>query len=241
MFMFINEGELNLKWISEKRKENLNNKNKMPKVPSYIDGCQFINPDVVDAGTVPILSHHLSTVHAPPAAQAAPVPEVWKVEVKPPSVRLNCSEEKHKFFVKRWTAYKNTTGVTENELTGQLMDTCSEDLRLAMFQDDSEIESRDEAAILESIKRLAVKKQNAMVSWIGLYSLQQEGDEGIRNFVARIKGQAELCSYTVKCTADGCNTDVRYTDAVVRDKLIRGMYDTDHQREVLGQENQDMG
>ena len=49
-------------------------------------------------------------------------------------------------------------GVKEQELTGQLMDTCSEDLRLAMFQDDSEIESRDEAAILESIKKLAVKK-----------------------------------------------------------------------------------
>ena len=200
--------------------------------------CSFSTEDIEEAGAQ-LTIHGYS--HIPAAPVQVPAQEVRKAKVKAPSIGLNSSEEKHKFFEKRWTAYKNTTGVTGNELTGQLMDTCSEDLRLAMFQDDSEIESRDEAAIIESIKKLAVKKQNAMVSRIGLYSLQQEADEGIRNFVARIKGQAELCSYTVKCTADGCETNVRYTDQVVRDTLIRGMYDTDHQREVLGQENQDMG
>ena len=159
--------------------------------------------------------------------------------MKAPSVDLNFSEEKYKYFKTRWRTYKNTTGVTGAELIEQLMDTCSGELHYTMFQDNSEIESSDEATIFASIKKLTVKKQNVMVSRIGLHSLQQE-DEGIRNYTVRVKGQAELCAYTVKCTAEGCNTEVRYTNVVVQDALIRGMYDTDYQRDVLGQENQDM-
>ena len=87
------------------------------------------------------------------------------------------------------------------------MDTCSEQLRYVMFQDNNDIEQQPELHILESIRRLAVKAENVMVSRVVLNNLQQQADEGIRNFTARVKGQADLCQFTKQCT---CTNTVRY-------------------------------
>jgi hypothetical protein len=69
-----------------------------------------------------------------------------------------------------------------------------------MFQDDRDIETMDEAMILTSIKKLAVKVEKVMVSRITLHGLQQDTKEGIRNFATHVKGQAELCNLMVACT-----------------------------------------
>ena len=53
----------------------------------------------------------------------------------------------------------------------------------------------------------------------------------------RVKGQADLCQFTKQCT---CTNTVRYTDEMVRDVIIRGLYDQDTQRDVLGMQEQDM-
>ena len=117
------------------------------------------------------------------------------------------------------------------------MDTCSEQLRYVMFQDNNDIEQQPEINILDSIYRLAVKAENVMVSRVVLNNIQQHADEGIRNFTARVKGQADLCQFTKNCT---CTNTVRYTDEMVRDVIIRGLYDQDTQRDVLGMQEQDM-
>ena len=79
-----------------------------------------------------------------------------------------------------------------------------------------------------------------MVSRMKLHGLHQEAGEPIRNFVARIKGQAELCRFEVTCTGQGCVQRVRYTNEIVRDIIIRNLYDQDIQREILGQQDQQM-
>ena len=78
-----------------------------------------------------------------------------------------------------------------------------------------------------------------MVSRLTLHNLRQDRDEGVRNFAARIRGQAEICIFTVRCSCDP-GMDVSFTDQMVRDVLIRGLNDLDIQREVLGNENQDL-
>jgi hypothetical protein len=129
------------------------------------------------------------------------------------------------------------TGIDGDELKGQLMDTTSEKLRYAMFQDDHQIETKDKDTILAAIKWLAVKAENVMISQINLHSLQQELEENIRNFAAHVKGQAELCNLMVNCT---CGENVRYTDQIVHDIIVHGLHDQDHQWEVLGDQDQDM-
>ena len=55
-----------------------------------------------------ILAHHFAAEHAP--AAATPAHEVRKAKVDKPTIGLNSSEEKYKYFEKRWRTYKNTTG-----------------------------------------------------------------------------------------------------------------------------------
>ena len=68
--------------------------------------------------------------------------------------------------------------------------------------------------------------------------LQQGPGEAVGNFVARLKGQADLCAFTETCVT--CNTHTRFTHQMVRDNLVRGLYDQDIQREILGLEDQTM-
>jgi hypothetical protein len=66
----------------------------------------------------------------------------------------------------------------------------------------------------------------------------QNRDEPVRAFCARLMGQANMCKYSVKCL--GCNTDVDYTNQLVRDCVTRGLSDDDIHLDILGNENQDM-
>ena len=60
------------------------------------------------------------------------------------------------------------------------------------------------------------------MSRITLHSLRQDKDEGIRNFAARLRGQADVCKFTVYCS---CNPgmEVNFGNQMIRDVLIRGL------------------
>ena len=185
-----------------------------------------------------LLSMHNTAEHdAAPPAPPIPPSAARKAKADRPSIDMGVTTERWVYFQKRWNTYKISTGLAGADIQGQLMDTCSEQLRYVMFQDNNDIEQQPELHILESIRRLAVKAENVMVSRVVLNNLQQQADEGIRNFTARVKGQADLCQFTKQCT---CTNTVRYTDEMVRDVIIRGLYDQDTQRDVLGMQEQDM-
>ena len=185
-----------------------------------------------------LLSMHNTAEHdAAPPAPPIPPSAARKAKADRPSIDMGVTTERWVYFQKRWNTYNISTGIAGADIQGQLMDTCSEQLRYVMFQDNNDIEQQPELHILESIRRLAVKAENVMVSRVVLNNLQQQADEGIRNFTARVKGQADLCQFTKQCT---CTNTVRYTDEMVRDVIIRGLYDQDTQRDVLGMQEQDM-
>ena len=163
---------------------------------------------------------------------ATPKPE----KVGRPSFDLNQTSEKWSYFKSRWDTYKTATGLTGANIQVQLMETCSEPLRFSLFQSDPTINTKTEDIILSSMKRLSVKEENQLVSRMALQNFQQEPDEQIRNFLSRLQGQAELCKYTEKCAT--CDTETRFTQQMVRDNLVRGLYDQDIQREILGLEDQ---
>ena len=56
-------------------------------------------------------------------------------------------------------------------------------------------------------------------------------DEPFRTFTAQVRGKLETCSYTTLCTYDA---SVDYTDHIICDVILNGLYDTDIEREVLG-------
>ena len=94
--------------------------------------------------------------------------------------------------------------------------------------------------VLEAIKKLAVREENAIVARVQLSDMKQDRDETIRNFGARLRGQASVCKFIR--ASPSCSTEVKYTDNILRDVLIWGLADNEiHvQLDLLGDKNQDI-
>ena len=67
--------------------------------------------------------------------------------------------------------------------------------------------------------------------------MTQDREEPVRAFGARLRGQAAICKLTTKC--NGCQQDVTYSEAIIRDTLIAGLADRDIQLDLLGSLDQD--
>ena len=216
------------------------------ELPCTVAECPYITPALPVEYAFQQMNTHRADAHPTTLAQAAPnnnnaaptanVPKPEKVGR--PSFDLDQSPEKWEYFKTRWTTYKTATVLTGTNIQIQLMETCSEQLRFALFQSDQAINTKAEDDILAAMKRLSVKEENQLVCRMKLFQFQQESGEAVRNFSARVKGQADMCGYTELCT--NCNTEVRFTHQMVRDSMVRGLYDHDIQREVFGLENQKM-
>ena len=68
--------------------------------------------------------------------------------------------------------------------------------------------------------------------------MRQDRDETVRSYGARLRGQADICKFLIKCP--GCDTNVNYTLAIMRDVLTRGISDPEIQLDLFGNKNQDM-
>ena len=54
-------------------------------------------------------------------------------------------------------------------------------------------------------------------------------------FVSRLRGQAKVCQFSVKCPKDQCKTEVSYMDKMVSHQLVRGLVDSAVQERVLAE------
>lgn len=66
----------------------------------------------------------------------------------------------------------------------------------------------------------------------------QDRFETVRSFGARFCGQADICKFIIKFA--GCNVDVNYTNAIMRDVLSRGLGDPEIQMDIFGDKKQEM-
>ena len=90
--------------------------------------------------------------------------------------------------------------------------------------------SCNEYELLAHIKTLAVRTENDTVARDIISKMGQDRDEPVHAYSARLKGQARVCQFTVRCQCSICpNHDacvgVDYNDIVVRDQVILGCAD----------------
>ena len=90
---------------------------------------------------------------------------------------------------------------------------------------------------LAAIKTLAVKAENAMVSRMILLTTTQDGEEGVRSFAARLRGQVKVFKFSKNCSHNPFEA-VNFTDDMVPDALIRGLADSEIQQDVLRHSDQ---
>jgi predicted RNA-binding Zn-ribbon protein involved in translation (DUF1610 family) len=129
--------------------------------------------------------------------------------------------------------------ITGRDLIIQLLECCDEDLRKDLTRSNGgSLTNQTEEDVLTSVKKLAVREENIMVARVALNDMRQDHTETICSFGARIRVQATICKFLFPCP--NCNTEVNYTDQILRDILVRGIADNDIQLDILGEANQDM-
>ena len=127
------------------------------ELPCTATNCQYKTPALPHQYAFQQMDNHRADAHATaPQAQpvnttaTAPKPE----KVQRPTFDIDQTTEKWEYYKSRWVNYKTATGITGNAIIIQLLETCSEKLRFAMFQSDSKINERTEDEILSAMKSI---------------------------------------------------------------------------------------
>ncbi|XP_071177635.1 uncharacterized protein [Mytilus edulis] len=205
----------------------------MPAVQCPIPGCDYVTDDL-DAAIVAVLITVHSTTHAPGPVTAANVEKV-----KRPVISTAGTSEEWAYFESRWSDYVEATKIAGRDKVVQLLECCDEQLRKDLTRSaGGSLTNKPVQEVLAAIKKLAVREENTMVARVTLHNMRQDRDEPVRSFCARLRGQAGVCKFFIQCPT--CNTDVNYTDTIIRDVLARGISDPEIQLDLLGDKNQDM-
>ena len=200
-------------------------------------GCNFATIDTETDLACTLLKIHASGAHTQQEGLA--VRETARVEkVKRPTITTGGSSEDWSYFTVRWQDYVTATKITGPELVIQLLECCDEELRKDLTRlSGGTLTAKTEEEVLAAIKSLAVREENTMVARVTLHEMRQDRDEPIRSFAARIKGQAGICKYVLTCP---CQREINYSDYILRDVVVQGLYDNDIQLDLLSDQNQDM-
>ena len=192
----------------------------MPAVKCPIDKCKWksqkLDSEFSQVLTI-ALQTHLS--HAHPCGNT-----VAKPEKQPrPSVSNAPQIEGGATFRASGIDIKLLQISQGNDACTQLLACCESNLHWDLHRTERAITDKSLDAIMRTIKSLCIRQENVIVSRLTLHNMCQDRDEGIRNFAARLRGQAEEWK-VVKCVCDPA-TDVVFMDQMVRDVLIRGLSD----------------
>ena len=188
-----------------------------------------------------ILAAAQLNIHALVHQQSA---NVGRAKQKPPkidrpSISRASSEELWNTFIKRWDISKKGTDIPEGQVVNQLWQCCDKDLEDDLFKYVENIDTINENDLLQAIKRLAVISTAVSVHKTELLSMRQDHGQPIRTFAAKIKGKAQVCSFSRTCNNNNCQQKVDYTDDIVKYVLISGIADEDIKKDVLGCDNLD--
>ena len=180
-----------------------------------------------------------NAVVAATTSQTANSQNVQAEKPRRPIISSGTTLEKWSYFLTKWKRYKSMTGIHGEQMRSQLIECCDDELQIDLHRSvGALLIGKSEDEILAEIKKFAVEEENTLISRNILRGMVQNQDEDIKHFTARIKGQANACNYTVKCTNPACETVISYADEEIKDQICKGLADHEIQQEVLSQRNQ---
>ena len=195
----------------------------MPAIQCHIPNCTFATPDVDNAVAAVMLGHHLTSAHPAPAPRKTPV-------IPQPKLTGNIYEDQWDCFAREWAVYKETVSIAADKLPVYLLACCSQELKSSVERANPAIATQTEAEVLAAIKRHAVVSVAASVLRTELLSMKQDHGETVLAFSSRALGKARNCKLTVRCPH---NSDVDYSEDMVKQVVLAGMFDDDIKRKVL--------
>ena len=206
-------------------------------MPNQTENCEFKGCEKKFTFTnvsdyVELMKAHNAAKHNGGGANSSTKPE----KAKRPELSGEVSDEDWAYFCARFEQYKDACKLTKTEdIVTQLLECASDQIRRDHHRTYSGAGTRDEKTILEQLKTIAVKKQNIAVNRMKLGSMKQGHGEPVRKFAGRVRSLATVCEYTVKCTREDCNL-ITYAEEAIVDQVIRGLANTEIQKDVLGSE-----
>ena len=203
----------------------------MVVVKCSVPDCTFTTEDVTEALAIALitnhdLSHRVTAPTAPPAPTATSGPKLER-----PKVNIGVTIEEWNVFTRRWEVFKSGSGINNASAPAQLFQCAGPELGDSLLKANPNAASENLTQLLAAMRSLAIIPVATCVLRTELLQLRQERDEPFRTFTAKVRGKAETCSYTASCT---CGASVDYTDHVIRDVILNGLYDSDIRRDALG-------
>ena len=194
--------------------------------------CTFQTAEAEASVVAVLLSIHASTVHTPQATASVSTPRGPKLDR--PRVDSDIDEETWNAFIRRWDAFRLGSGITIGEAPRQLFHCASDALGDLILKSDPSITTRSLEEVRQLMKSLAVIPVSIGVIRAELSKMSQDADEQFRTFAAKVRGKAETCAFST-CVKCSCGLDIiaDYTNEVIIDVLLAGIYDTDIRLKAL--------
>ena len=197
--------------------------------------CTYVTPKLPAASAVELLAMHERIAHG---SNASAVVNVKPEKFPRPNVGLDEPIEKWEDFSSSWQQYKEEYCLSGKKLTRQLIACCSPDLATSLSRvSGGKHFDLDETDILKQMKNLVVRFENPAVHVQTFLAMHQQPEEGVRHFLARLRGVANHCEFRVRCS---CTHEVSYADNVIKYKLVAGLVDEEIKEDVLGTTDLDL-
>ena len=122
-----------------------------------------------------------------------------------PILTTGCSQQGFGFFKDEWRRYATSAGTEDDaQLQDQLLHCEETGLRKTLQNTirPDKMSTITVPELVEEIGKAAVEKQFNVLNKVKLMEAQQEHDEPIRKFVARLRGLASICILSTECPAE---------------------------------------
>lgn len=211
----------------------------------YVPDCEYKTPENLNTLELQIrdLELHLKGAHhelgrANDSMVSQGAAGVAKPDKLPrPTLDEGITEADWVWFEERWTRYKRSTGLDGQNIIDHLWACASDDLARRCYEAGN-CDKITEKILLQRMKKMSIRAQNKLVNIVEFLSMAQDEEEPVAQFVSRLHGQAKVCNFAIKCTAECCTADennatISYADNMVSHQLVRGLQDTSVQEKVL--------
>jgi len=199
-------------------------------------GCDYSTGDQTEPVAIAYLNAHMHC-HMQPVPQPPIASTVRRSGPKldRPTVETGVSMEEWNMFERRWAIFKSGSHIADEDAPHHLFQCAETTLGDALLKTNPEIVSKPVDDVLKAMKNLAVIPVATGIVRAELLEMKQLRDEAFRKFASRVRGKAETCEYKVRFECL-CKTtsDVDFTDHILRDVLLAGIYDADIRREMYG-------
>lgn len=199
-----------------------------------IPHCDFVIEEDVEAVLAAAQLNLHALVHQQRIGHTTGSSKQKPPKIVRPSISRGSTDEEWQTFLKRWDLFKRGTEIPNGQLTTQLWQCCDDDLEVDLFRSIDNVMTVNEATLLNAIKRLAVISTAESVRKTELLSMRQDHGQPVRSFVAKVKGKAQVCSFTKTCTASLCSQQIDFSDEIVKYVVISGIADEEIKKDVLG-------